>query len=239
MRSSSSRKCVTDGRTGTNPADYVKLPSERSTQGVHRASLTTPTSFLAAGHVQALVAATPWPYNLYIHVAAWAGLRAAELCGLQVSDVQRPPRSLNPNAAPKPGTLRVDRTLATVGGALTYDTPKTRGSRRRVPLTPATVALLRDYLALHPRGHDPTAPLFPGMTLVAARPAGLSAVGEDGQRTRLTAAAALAALTVGEAELRLTLGWGQPLRHRTFYKAVCRPAVLQTIRLGTPVPPHA
>ncbi|MGW5267760.1 hypothetical protein ACWEQ4_03850 [Rhodococcus sp. NPDC003994] len=47
-------------------------------------------------------------------------------------------------------------------------------------LTPATVALLGDYLALHPRGDDPTAPLFPRMTLVAARPTGRSAVGEDG-----------------------------------------------------------
>lgn len=229
-------QAVTDGRIGSNPADYVKLPSERSTQGGTPGVVDDPDQFLTAAQVQALVAATPWPYNVYVHVAAWAGLRAAELCGLQVADVQLPLASLNPNAAPKPGLLRVDRTLATVGGAPTYDTPKTRGSRRRVPLTPATVALLRDYLALHPRGDDPTAPLFPGMTLVAAKPTGLSAVGPDGQRAAPTAAEALAAMTTEQAEARLTLDWGQPLRHPTFYKAVYRPSVLRAVREGTPVP---
>lgn len=34
-----------------------------------------------------------------------------------------------------------------IDGVLYYDTPKTKGSRRRVPLPSATVRILRDYLA--------------------------------------------------------------------------------------------
>ena len=49
-----------------------------------------PAQFLTAAQVSALVAATPWPYNVLVHVAAWAGLRAAELAGLQVGDVELP-----------------------------------------------------------------------------------------------------------------------------------------------------
>ncbi|MGF7120199.1 tyrosine-type recombinase/integrase [Rhodococcus sp. BE178] len=149
-----------------------------------------------------------------------------------MGDVDLPARSLNPNARPKPGTLRVERTVITVDGALVYDTPKTRGSRRRVPLTPATVDLLRDYLARHPRADEPTAPLFPSMRLVAQKPTGLRATDETGQRVVPKAEDALAALTVDEAEARLTRDWDAMLRHQTFYKAVFRPAVLRANRIA-------
>lgn len=181
--------------------------------------------------------ATPWPFNVQVHVAAWAGLRAAELAGLQVGDVDLPARLLNPNARPKPGTLRVDRTVITVDGALVYDTPKTRGSRRRVPLTPATVELLRDYLAQHPRADDPTAPLFPAMKLIPQKPTGVKATDETGRRVFPKAEDALAALTVEKAEARLTLDWDAMLRHQTFYKAVYRPAVLRANLAGAGLPP--
>ena len=36
---------------------------------------------------------------------------------------------------------------------------------------------------------------------------------------------------MADAEKRLVLDWAQPLRHRTFYKAVYRPAVLRANRL--------
>ncbi|KXF52109.1 hypothetical protein AXA44_11890 [Rhodococcus sp. SC4] len=87
--------------------------------------------------------------------------------------------ALNPNARPKPGTLGVERTIITVEGALAYDTPETKGSRRRVPLSPATVAVLRDNLAAHPRRGEPTAPLFPAMRLVAQKPTGRRATDEN------------------------------------------------------------
>lgn len=230
-------QAVVDGRLTDNPADYVKLPSEHSTQGGAPGVVDDPDQFLTAEQVQALVAATPWPYNVLVHVATWAGLRAAELAGLQVGDVELPARSLNPNVRPKPGTLRVERTVITIDGKLVYDTPKTRGSRRRVPLTPATVDLLRDYLAQHPRHDEPTAPLFPAMRLVAQKPTGLRATDENGKRVVPKAEDALAALTVDEAEARLTLDWDSPLRHQTFYKAIYRPAVLRANRTEAGLPP--
>jgi len=178
---------VVDGRLATNPADYVRLPSERSAVSGTPGVVDDPAQFLTATQVAALVNATPWPYNVTVHLAAWAGLRAAELCGLQVGDVDLPTPSLNPNAPVKPGVLRVERTVIVLDGALTYDTPKTKGSRRRVPLTPATVAVMRDYLAEHPHGPknadpDPTAPLFPSMRLIAEKPTGVKATDADGRR---------------------------------------------------------
>ena len=231
-------QAVVDGRLATNTADYVRLPSERSAVSGTPGVVDDPAQFLTAAQVAALVDATPWPYNVTVHLAAWAGLRAAELCGLQVCDVQVPEPTLNPNAPAKPGLVRVARTVIVLDGALTYDTPKTKGSRRRVPLTPATVAVMRDYLAEHPRGPtsadpDPTAPLFPSMRLIAEKPTGVKATDADGRRIVARAEQVLAGLSVEDAEARLRLDWTAPLRHGTFYKAVYRPAVLRAIRLGT------
>ena len=128
--------------------------------------------FLTPVQVSALVAATPWPYNVMVHVAAWSGLRAAELAGLQVGDVDLPDPPLNPNASAKTGHLRVERTARALGADVEYLSPKTKGSYRRVPLILATTALLRDYLAEHPRADEPTAPLFPAMVLKVPRPTG-------------------------------------------------------------------
>lgn len=55
--------------------------------------------FLTAAEASALVAATPWPYNVYVHMTAWAGLRVAELAGLQAGDVELPAPPLNPRVA--------------------------------------------------------------------------------------------------------------------------------------------
>jgi integrase len=234
-------QAVADGRLAANPADYVKLPSETGNPAV----VDDPNQFPTAKQVSALVAATPWPYNVYVHVAAWAGLRAGELAGLQVGDVSVPP----PNAPTKPGQLRVERTARVVGTTMTYLAPKTRGSRRTVPLTAATTALLRDYLAGHPHGPgspnpNPTAPLFPAMTLTVPEPTGVKSAGPNTSMPAARQAAALAALTVAEAEARIVFDWENPLRHATFYKAVFRPAVLRanfaataTGHVGAALPP--
>ncbi|WP_234974139.1 tyrosine-type recombinase/integrase [Williamsia sterculiae] len=164
-------QAVVDGLLRDNPADHVKLPSERTATSGTPGVVDDPDMFLSADQVAALVATTPWPFNVLVHTAAWTGLRAAELGGLQVGDVQLPIGQINPNARPAPGLLRVERTLSPSGG---YDTPKNRGSRRRVPLTPATVDVLRDYLAEHPCADDVTAPLFPAFGLRAERPTGVA-----------------------------------------------------------------
>jgi integrase len=229
-------QAVADGRLPSNPSDYIKLPTEHNT-GTGAGVVDDTAEFLTAAQVSALVAATPWPYCVMVHVAAWAGLRAAELAGLQVGDVAMPAKLLNPNAASRPGVLTIERSVARLGGELTYITPKTKGSRRRVPLTATTTALLRDYLMRHPRADEPTAPLFPGMLLGAFRPTGIKTTenkdnGSIGSRAVASRqATALADLSVAEAEARLVLDWASPIRHMTFYKSVYRPAVLRTNRL--------
>lgn len=229
-------QAVVDGLLRDNPADHVKLPSERTAISGTPGVVDDPDLFLTAEQVAALVAAAPWPYCVLVHVAAWSGLRAAELAGLQLGDVELLAVQLNLSARAKPGTLRVERTLNPAGG---YDTPKTRGSRRRVPLPPATVAVLREYLAVHPRADEPTAPLFPAFGLTPPRPAAPHAAAPHLAGVRpLKAVAqrqaeALAEQTVQQAEQRLELDWSQTLRHQNFYKAVYRPAVLRANRAAT------
>lgn len=224
-------QAVADGALSTNPADYVRLPTESGNVGV----VDDSAQFLTAAQVSALVAATPWPYNTLVHLAAWSGLRAAELGGLQVGDVELPAPSINPNARAKPGMLYVERTAHTLGTESAYLPPKTKGSRRRVPLSAATTATLRDYLAMHPHGDEPTAPLFPAVRLSKPRPTGVRAdTPAPDAKAKAKArrqAEALAELSVAEAGDRLVLDWRDLLRQQTFYKAVYRPAVLRANRL--------
>lgn len=115
-------QAVVDGRLASNPAEYVRLPSERNAASGTPGVVDDPDQFLTAAQVSALVDATPWPYNVMVHLAAWSALRAAELAGLQVGDVELPAKTTNPNATPKPGSLRVDRTVMVIDGKLSYDT---------------------------------------------------------------------------------------------------------------------
>lgn len=233
-------QAVADNKIAANPADHVKIPGEHSTNGGKPGVVDDPAQFLSAAQVSALVAAAPWPYNVLIHVAAWAGLRAAELGGLQVGDLVIPAKSLNPNAPAKLGTIRVTRTARAIGSEMRYFPTKTKGSNRKVPLRAATTDMLRDYLAAHPRADEPTAPLFPNLSLAPARPTGVRATTADGEpddrdnkHVARRQADALAELTVEEAEARLVLDWAEPLRHPTFYKAVYRPVVLRANRAAT------
>jgi integrase len=239
-------QAVVDGRLPKNPAEHVMLPTERSRKGGQVGIVDDPAQFLTPAQVSALVAATPWPYNVLVHAAAWAGLRAGELDGLTIGDVHLPDPPLKPNAPAKPGSLHVQRAARALGTRVVYVTPKTPGSNRRVSLTPETTAMLRDYLAAHPRADEPTAPLWPAMALTRTRPTGVRAEPADtGAANRgvtagtPTAAAkararrqadALAELTIEDAEKRLVLDWNQPLQHASFYKAVYRPAVLRANR---------
>ena len=144
-------QAVVDGRLTKNPAEHVKLPKEHARKGGQVGVVDDRSQFLTRQQVSALVGATPWPYNVLVHVAAWAGLRAGELAGLQVGDVDLPEPSMNPNAPAKPGMLHVERAVRAPRRPDGLRDAEDPGSNRRVPLTPATTALLRDYLAAHPR----------------------------------------------------------------------------------------
>lgn len=126
--------------------------------------------------------------------------------------------------------MRVDRTVAWVGGELVTVAPKTKGSRRNVPIMATTVQMLRNYVAAHPRRDDPNAPLFPSVALRPSRPTGVK--NPEGV-SAAKQATALAALSASEAGERLVLDWSQPYRHATFYKAVFRPAVVRANRVET------
>lgn len=224
---------VADGRLLDNPAVHMKLPTERTVANSSPGVVDDPDVFLSADQVAALINATPWPCSVMVHLAAWSGMRAAELAGLQVGDLEWP---VNPNGQVY---ARVRRTVIDTGDGLTYDTTKTRGSDRRVPLMPHTVQLLRDYLAEHPRADEPTAPLFCSVALAPVKPSGKRRVDADREQPETAAekadrqATALAALSVAEATERLVVDWSSPLRHQTFYKAVFRPAVLRANRLAS------
>lgn len=230
-------QAVVDGRLAKNPAEYVNPPTDAS--AARGGVVEDKSQFLTAAQVDALEAATPWPYNVLVYVAPWSGLRAGELGGLTIADVALP--------ANRPAKLTVGKTAPKRTGD-EYGTTKTKKSNRTVPLPPRATALLRDYLAEHPHGpasedHDPDAPLFPNMALTRPRPTGVRAnapepgattpgaqeptPSESAKARARRQAEVLAALTVAEAEARLVLDWETPLRHASFYKAVYRPAVLR------------
>lgn len=53
-------QAMLDARLKVNPAQGVKLPTERSSEGNKPEIIDDPKQFLAAVHVSALVDATPW-----------------------------------------------------------------------------------------------------------------------------------------------------------------------------------
>lgn len=94
-----------------------------------------------------------------VAVAVSTGLRLGELLALQWSDVDL-----------KAGTLIVRHTLEEVGTTLRLKAPKTRGSRRTVPLHPDTVQVLKEHrrrqnaLRLRLRGWEDNNLVFPDTT---------------------------------------------------------------------------
>jgi integrase len=102
-------------------------------------------------------------YGLVVLFAAFTGLRAGELAGLNVGDLTLPQV---PGSA---GQVSVTRTRRAVRGGWETSTPKSAKSRRVVPIDGWLADDLRAYLANdHPHGepasadYDPAAPLFPG-----------------------------------------------------------------------------
>ena len=205
-------QAVVDSRITVNPADHVKLPTERTANGGTPGVVDDPSQFLSAQQVQALTESTPYPFDVYVHLAAWSGLRAGELAGLQIQDVEIP------DLPTKPATLRVERTVITSPGGLVYDSPKTKGSRRRVPLPTETSALLTDYLASHPRRNEPEAYLFPNPTVKAF------------SETQT--------LSIDEAQAALALDWDSLLNHLNFYRLVFKPAVSRANTETEILPPN-
>lgn len=131
-----------------NPALDVRLPTDRSV------GRTKPEPrFLAAEEVVHLAEhldTRAWPYGLLVTFAAYTGLRAGELAGLNIGDVD-PLRSV----------VHVRRTRRKIKGGWEVHTPKS-GKPRRVPMPRWLGEDVAAYMAQHPRRANPDAPLWPG-----------------------------------------------------------------------------
>ncbi len=157
----------------------VELPTDRSTG---RATLAP--RFLTPDQVERLAEQFPEPYDFLVRFTAYTSLRASEVAGLNVSDVD----ALH-------SRLHVIRTRQRINGALTEHTPKS-GKSRIVPLSPWLRDDLAAYLAGHPNGANPDAPLWPGRS-PAPQPSGL----------------------------RGAMDWTRPFEHAVFYRRMWKPAL--------------
>lgn len=118
---------VADGRLLTNPAVDIPLPSER----------LKPPRFLSQAEVERLADAVSDRYRALVLVGAFAGLRWGEAAGLTRTnvDVLR-------------SRIRVVNTAVEVRGHVTLgNEPKTRRSKRTVPVARSVMRELEQHLA--------------------------------------------------------------------------------------------
>jgi integrase len=133
-----------------NPARHIQLPDSASlnVDDFEGTALEWSTVVKVAGQT----AKVDPMYGLIVRFLACTGLRASELSGLQIGDYS-------------PGSIRVVRTAqrdSKVSNGIRYGKPKSKASRRVVPLmSPGVEAELSAYIDAHPLRDDPTAPLFP------------------------------------------------------------------------------
>lgn len=109
-----------------NPLDAVEAPV------IEAPELVTPT----AAQVATLLSAAPVRYRVALSVAAMTGVRRGELAGLRWPDM-----ALD---GPRP-SLRVEGSLQRVAGTLRIVEPKTKRSKRKIPLPPSVVTMLRRH----------------------------------------------------------------------------------------------
>lgn len=198
------RYAVQHGALDSNPADRVDFTASRAT-GDHAEFEHHPLTAAQVGALSAAVAGRApegytgpelpaYPvYGLLVEFLAYTGLRAAEAAGLEVGDLLFSPGSCC--------SVRVARTKDRKNGVWVVGTPKSRRSRRTVPLPPWLAKRMADYLADgHPRANEPTAPLWPSRK----NGGGHRAVGQ---------------------RYAVPLDWSQPLALGTFYDTILKPAL--------------
>ena len=134
-------------------------------------------------------------YALMVEFASYTGLRASELAGLKVADLTFAPVAQGASAS---CSVRVERTKAKAkrtGEGWVVGTPKSKRSRRSVPLPGWLAAKMAHYLAHdHPRAAETDAALWPSHAGRVAR---------TGPPT---------------SEWLTVLDWSQPVELGTFYR---------------------
>lgn len=146
-----------------NPCVGVRLPRLGVPGGKAR--------FLTVAEVERLAGALvdSAPFDLMVRFAAYTGLRAAELVGLRVGDLDL-----------TRGEVSVRQTLQRIDGEWVTGTPKSHRSSRVVLIEHSgLLADLRRYLMQHPSSGDPGALLWPGRAVGShavdySRPVGMS-----------------------------------------------------------------
>jgi integrase len=128
-----------------NPALDVLLPTDKST-GRSRPEM----HFLEPAEVAKLAAVLPAPYGLMVTFMAYTGLRAGEVSGLTLADLNLLHRR-----------VQIQRTRRKIKGGWEEHLPK-NGKTREVPLPQWLATDLRAHLEQHPRANEPEAPLWPG-----------------------------------------------------------------------------
>jgi integrase len=127
---------VDAGYVAVNPAQRVRRNLPPRGDRPERTPFT-------ADEVAALSSLLPTPYDLLVRFAAWSGLRAGEIGGLRVArvDVLR-------------SVVHVEETVVRLRGGMVADTPKSRRSRRKVPI-PATLSReIAEYVAENRMGPE-------------------------------------------------------------------------------------
>jgi integrase len=141
---------VEDRALAANPAAIRKRKA-------HRQKAEFKGHDLKPHEVEAIAQQLREPYGLMVRFLAYTGLRAGELAGLDVGDV----RVLRDGELVGGGVVSVSKTRHLVQGEWLTEEPKTAKSKRTVQLLGWLAEEMADYLAAHPRGDEPDAPLFP------------------------------------------------------------------------------
>lgn len=138
-----------DRQIAFNPCDGIDLPKAHTVDDGALAILSVAQVEAAAREIALFE-----PYGLMIRFMAYTGLRAGEVAGLRVRDVDL--------AA---GHVSVRQTAQHMKGEWIFGTPKSRRSNRDVPLLDRKLtADLKAYKMQHPRSGEPDALFWPGRT---------------------------------------------------------------------------
>jgi integrase len=173
---------VRDELLASNPATKVKRP------GVPR----TEAHYLSIAEVASLLEATKKSrYAPLLRLLVATGLRRGEALALRWSDVDL-----------TNGLLRVRGTVSRVNGHLLVSEPKTERSRRDVPLSPTTVALLRSVKVSQAAERLKAASIWVETGLVFTTERGTAVDPRNALRAIRTAAKALGMSGVGLHTLR-------------------------------------
>ena len=155
---------VAHGGIAFNPADRVDFGSARA-MGDHARFEHHPLTADQVSRVAAIVGERYPAYELMVLFLAYSGLRSAECAGLELRDLTFSDDGTR-------CTVAVRRTKERRSGQWMTTTPKSKRSRRTVPLPGWLAVRMHRYVSTHPRTDEPNAPVWPSRVNGGARTKG-------------------------------------------------------------------